>query len=248
MDRSRDRFHLFGHHRSGLNARPGVEDFAMKRSERIAIGLVAAITWIGLIIQASVSFPGMLAKGLTLSDAFIRFFSYFTTLTNTFIAVDSVILFVKGESRWSKSLLHSSLETCLAVSILFVSAGFTILLSNLVHFTGTALLADNILHYAVPTAFLFYWCIFTSRHILPWGPCRLVAYFTRFCILATHWFKVGALDSTHILLLMSAELAMGQTLVNGTALLFLFWMGGLLFISLGRVLHRPRIADPSAAP
>jgi hypothetical protein len=212
----------------------------MTRTERFAVGLVAAITWTGLIIQASVSFPGMLAKGLTLSDAFIRFFSYFTVLTNTFIAFDSVILFVKGESRWSKSIFHSSLETCLAVSILFVAAGFTILLRNLVHFTGTALLADNILHYAVPTAFLFYWCTFTSRHRLPWSHAAWwllypALYF--FYALAQGW-RTGLYPYPFI---DAGRIGYQQTLINGIVLLFLFWLGGLLFISLGRVLHQPGI-------
>jgi hypothetical protein len=215
----------------------------MSRSERTAIGLVAAITWTGLILQASVSFPGMLAKGLTLSDAVIRFFSYFTVLTNTFIAVDSVVLFIKGESRWSNSLIHSSLETCVAVSILFVTAGFTILLRNLVHFTGTALLADNILHYAVPAAFLFYWCLFTSRHKLPWSHAAwwLMYPLLYFIYALVQGWRTGLYPYPFI---DAGRIGCAHTLINGSVLVFLFWLGGLLFIRVGRALHRSRMAGP----
>jgi hypothetical protein len=213
----------------------------MSRSERIAVGIVAVIAWTGLIIQASVSFPGMLAKGLTLSDALIRFFSFFTILTNTFIAIDSIILFVKGESRWSRSLVHSSLETCIAVSILFVMAGFTILLRNLVHFTGTELLADNFLHYAAPIAFLVYWCAFTSRHWLPWSHAAWwVSYpFLYFLYALIQGWRTGLYPYPFI---DAGRIGYVRTVANGGCLLLLFWLSGLLFIHVGRILHNRRTA------
>jgi hypothetical protein len=233
---------LYGDHRPRLKANITSDVPKMSRSERIAVGVVAAVTWTGLIIQASVSFPGMLAKGLTLSDAFIRFFSFFTVLTNTFIAADSVILFVKGESRWSNSQLHSSLETCLAVSILFVMAGFTILLRSLVHFTGTELLADNFLHYAAPMAFLFYWCLFTSRYQLPWSHAAWwVLYpFLYFLYALIQGWRTGLYPYPFI---DAGRIGYTHTLINGGVLLLLFWLCSMLFIGLGRTLHRRRTAS-----
>lgn len=218
----------------------------MSKYKRGVVGLAAAVTWTGLILQASVSFPGMLAKGLTLTDASIRFFSYFTILTNMFIAMDSAICFVKPEGRWSRSFVHSSLETCLAVSILFVTAGFTILLRNLVHFTGTALLADNILHYVVPAVFLLYWSLFTSRHKLPWTHSAwwlLYPSLYFFYVLVQGW-RTGLYPYPFI---DAARIGYQRVLINGTVLLGLFWLGGLLLIGLGRVLHRPRIVGENRA-
>ena len=210
----------------------------MSKSNRVLVGLVAVVSWTGLLLQASVSFPGMLGKGLTLTDAFIRFFSYFTTLTNTFIAVDSAICFARPEGRWSKSLIHSSLETCLAVSIFFVSAGFTILLRNLVHFTGTGLLADNILHYAVPAAFLLYWFCCTSRRKLPWTHSAwwLLYPFLYFLYVLVQGWRTGLYPYPFI---DAARIGYERTLINGTVLLVLFWLGGLLLIGAGRFFHRP---------
>ena len=209
----------------------------MRKRNRVLVGLVAAVTWSGLILQASVSFPGMLAKGLILTDAFIRFFSYFTVLTNTFIAVDSLICFVKPEGSWSKSVIHSSFETCLAVSIFFVTAGFTLLLRNLVHFTGIGLLADNILHYAVPAVFLLYWFLCTSRQKLPWSHSAFwllypVSYFLY--VLVQGW-RTGLYPYPFV---DAARIGYNHTLINGTVLLFLYWLGGLFLIGLGRLLHR----------
>jgi len=213
----------------------------MSKRERAMVGLVAAVTWTGLILQASVSFPGMLAKGLTLTDAFIRFFSYFTVLTNTFIAVDSAICFLQPEGRWSKTFVHSSFETCLAVSILFVTAGFTILLRNLVHFSGTALLADNILHYAVPAVFLFYWSLFTSRHKLPWTHAAwwLLYPWLYFLYVLVQGWRTGLYPYPFI---DASRLGYERALINGTVLLVLYWLGGLCLIGLGRILHRQRVA------
>jgi hypothetical protein len=216
----------------------------MSNRNRVMVGLVAAITWSGLILQASVSFPGMLAKGLTFTDAFIRFFSYFTVLTNTFIAVDSAICFVHPEGRWSKSLFHSSFETCLAVSIFFVTAGFTLLLRNLVHFTGTALLADNILHYAVPAVFLLYWSLCTSRHKLPWSHSAwwLLYPFSYFLYVLVQGWRTGLYPYPFV---DAARIGYDRTLINGAVLLFLYWLGGLLLVGIGRILHRPSVVSAS---
>jgi hypothetical protein len=214
----------------------------MSRNERIVIGLVATEAWLGLSIQADISFTGMLAKGLTLSDALIRFFSYFTILTNSLIAVHGTACLLTGESRWTRSSHHTSFATGLAVSIFFVGVCYAILLRRLLHLEGSALLAAQILHDAVPVLFLLYWFRYASKHRVPWSHASLwVLYpFVYFLYALIQGWRTGLypypfIDATHI--------GYRMTLANGGILLVLFWLGGLLFIAVGRALHRPE--EPS---
>jgi hypothetical protein len=218
----------------------------MNFRERIMFGLVAAAAWTGLLIQADVSFTGMLGMGLTLSDAFIRFFSYFTVLTNSFIAIDTTVCLVIGESRWSRSAVHTSLATGLAVSIFFVSVCYTILLRKLLHLEGNALLANTILHYVVPALFLLYWVLFDSRHKLPWAHAGVwVMYPALYFLYAlVQGWRTGLYPYPFI---DAKYLGYEHALINGVTLLVLFWFGGFLFIGLGRALHRPMPAVGSGS-
>jgi hypothetical protein len=199
--------------------------------------LSAAVCWGALLLQADVSFTGMLARGLSVSDAFIRFFSYFTILTNSFIAVDCTVLLITGKSRWSESAAHASLEGCLAVSIFFVSMGYTILLRHLLHLVGVPLLANSLLHYAVPSLFLLFWFLFAPAHKLTWKHSGWwvlypLAYFIYALVQGwrTGLYPYPFIDARHI--------GYSQTLINGGILLVLFWMGGVAFVALLRALHR----------
>jgi hypothetical protein len=210
----------------------------MSHTERVLTGCVAVVAWTGVLLQADVSFHLMLGNGLALSDALIRFFSYFTVLTNSFIALETTLVTVTGETRWSRSLLRCSVATCLAVSILLVGGGYFVLLRHLLHLTGNALLASTILHDAVPLIYLGYWCLYASRHRLKWSD-------------ANWWFLYPLLYFLYVLgqgwrtglypypFIDAARIGYRATFVNGTALLASFWACGFVFVRLGRLLHRP---------
>jgi len=211
------------------------------RPERIAFGVVSIAAWTGLGLQADVSFTTMLGSGLSLSDALIRFFSYFTILTNGFIAIDGTICALGGESRWTKSEAHTSLETCLAVSIFWVAVVFALLLRGLRHLEGIEIVADMLLHTVVPVLYLFYWGVFGSRHELHWfQACYWPIYPALYFIYAlvqgwrTGLYPYPFIDAAHI--------GYERTLLNGGCLLLVFWLGGFAFIGLGRLLH------PSSRP
>lgn len=212
----------------------------MSRTERLLTATVAAVAWTGLILQADYSFTNMLASGLKLSDAAIRFFSYFTVLTNSFIAIETTAVAVTAESRWSRSLLRCSVATCLAVSILLVGGAYFILLRHLLHLAGAALVANTILHYVVPVLYLGYWCLYVSRHKLKWSDANWwVMYPLLYFLYAlVQGWRTGLYPYPFI---DAARIGYRATLVNGACLLVSFWACGFAFVYLGRVLHRPLV-------
>ncbi|MNN16500.1 hypothetical protein D3C81_1296400 [compost metagenome] len=52
---------------------------------------------------------------------------------------------------------------CATTSIVMVGIGYHLLLRNVWNPQGLQLLADNLLHYAVPISTLVYWLVFTPR-------------------------------------------------------------------------------------
>jgi hypothetical protein len=206
----------------------------MNLHQRAMIGLVAATACAGLLIEADLSFAWMLARGVTLPDAVIRFFSYFTVLTNTMIALYGVFCMLGGESRWGGAALHASLKTGLAVSIFFVALGYTALLKNFWHLTGLAACANTLLHYVVPALFLLYWVFFASRRLLPWmHACWWTLYPGLYFFYAliqgrrTGLYPYPFIDA--------AEIGYRHALANGMTLLVLYWLAALLFIAMARL-------------
>jgi hypothetical protein len=206
----------------------------MNLQQRALIGLVAATASAGLLLEADLSFSWMLARGVTLPDAVVRFFSYFTVLTNTFIAIYGLFCMLGGESRWGGPSMHASLKTGLAVSIFFVAAGYTFLLRHLWHLTGVAASANTILHYVVPALFLLYWIVFASRQLVPWthaGWWTLYPILYFLYALVQGW-RTGLYPYPFI---NAAKIGYRHALLNGGTLLFLYWLGALLFIGMARL-------------
>lgn len=119
---------------------------------RAAAALVAIICWAGLAVQFSVTYPGqqdVLATAWVLAR-------YFTVLTNLLVAVTMTSVAVGG--RASPLILGG-----VTLAILLVGAVYAVLLQGLQRLTGSALLADMLLHYVSPVAMALWWLLFAPR-------------------------------------------------------------------------------------
>ncbi len=90
----------------------------------------------------------------------INFFSYFTILTNI-IAAAALTASVIADSR--AFLNAPSVRAAIAVYIFIVGIIYHLLLRELWDPQGWQLLADRLLHYAMPALFLLDWAIFGPR-------------------------------------------------------------------------------------
>jgi hypothetical protein len=201
---------------------------------RALLGLAVGMAVLGLIMEADFFIGMTLARGVAGPEAVIRFFSYFTVLTNTFIAVYGVFCLAGGERRWGTPDVHASLKTSQAVGIFSVSADYTVLLRHLLHLNGMAAYANNILHYVVPALFLVYWIRFASRQFVPWmHACWWTLYPAAYFI---YTLVQGGLTGFYPYPFINVtEIGYRQTLLNGGTLLVLYWLGGLMFIGMARL-------------
>lgn len=210
------------------------QDHGVNVQQRALLGLTVAVAGLGLVMEADYFIGMMLARGVAWPEAVIRFFSYFTVLTNAFIAAYGLVCLAGGERRSGALAAHASLTTWLAVSIFFVSADYTVLLRPLLHLTGMAAYANNILHYVVPALFLVYWIMFASRQLVPWvHACWWTLYPVAYFISAlaqgglTGFYPYPFINVT--------EIGYRQALLHGGTLLVLYWLGGLMFIGMTRL-------------
>ncbi|WBA43393.1 Pr6Pr family membrane protein [Hymenobacter canadensis] len=134
-------------------------------------GALLALT--GLLAQFYVTFS---SRQLPPLETVVRFFSYFTILTNTLVAGYFLVRSLAPGSRWGRWAARAEVGTALTVYILVVGVVYQAVLRGLVPLAGWGILVDNILHGLVPLYMLGFWLLLIAGQPVRWRtlPCWLL--------------------------------------------------------------------------
>jgi hypothetical protein len=147
---------------------------------RSFIAVAALLGWSGLTIQMYLILGMRWAVEASLLGGLVSFFSFFTVLTNTLLAV---VLTYELNTRASKGrdfFLQPWVSSGIAASITVVCLAYSLLLRHLWQPQGWQFLADELLHDVMPVLFLLYWwlCVpkgaLRLKHIAWWAIYPLV--------------------------------------------------------------------------
>jgi hypothetical protein len=130
--------------------------------------VIAIIAWFALILQLSLSLKTITATGFSSLKTITNFFSYFTILSNLFVAISLTLVLISPTSRPGTFFSKTSVQSAIAVYIFIVGLVYNLVLRNLWAPSGLQLVADNLLHVAVPFFYVIYWGVFTPRRKLQW--------------------------------------------------------------------------------
>ena len=95
-------------------------------------------------------------------EAVVRFFSYFTILSNLIVAVFFGMQILKKHQP-NHFFLHPATALSITVYIIVVGLIYQVILSKLYFPKGLNLLADNIIHGVTPIATFMFWLVFESK-------------------------------------------------------------------------------------
>lgn len=136
----------------------------MKRKIEI-IG--SCITWFAVMTQFVLM---ILNRQTDIPETIIRFFSFFTILTNTLVALYFTNKITKNLSIFKKR----GALTAITSFILIVGLVYQIILRATWNPTGLQLIVDELLHTLIPFYMLIYWLLYAEssnfklKPILPW--------------------------------------------------------------------------------
>ena len=108
-------------------------------------------------------------RKVSILETTIRFFSFYTILTNILIALYSTFLLLKPDSGWGKYFSRPSVATAITIYILVVGITYNLILRQIWNPQGWDKVADELLHLAIPILFLVYWLIFVPKGTLKSG-------------------------------------------------------------------------------
>jgi len=200
---------------------------------RRLITSAAVLGWAGLGIQLYLIFFARLSVGASLLGGLVSFFSYFTVITNTLVAVVLTCAVTDRESAARRWFLQPWVSSGIAVSIAVVGLAYSILLRHLWHPQGWQFIADELLHDVMPLLFLAYWWVCVPKgslrlkHLPLWLIYPLV-YFA-YALLRGHLLGAYAYPFIDV-----ALLGYPQVFVNAGGILAGFVLIALLVIGIDR--------------
>jgi len=139
-----------------------------KQPDKIRVGIIALLAWFGVILQLYITTKTWAGLGLSSIEGTVRFFSYFTILTNILVAFSLTSVLVAPQTRSGIFFSHSSTQTAIAIYIFVVGLVYNLILRKLWAPKGLQLIVDNILHSAVPLIYVLYWIAFVPKEKLIW--------------------------------------------------------------------------------
>ena len=197
----------------------------------ILLGIIFALELYALPVQFYLLLKG---SEFTFFSAAVRFFSFFTILTNSIVFICSAMLLFGGRSRINLFFRKCTTLTAITVYILIVGIIFNLLLRHIIELKGHHLIVSEIFHTVVPVLFFFFWLFFVSperisfKVIFFWlvYPILYIIY-TLFHGITTNFYPYPFIDAT--------KLGFKTALVNGLFVLIAFVVFSAILISISKI-------------
>lgn len=185
----------------------------------IAVGLQLWVTFIN--------------REVSVLHTIIRFFSYFTILTNSLVAIYFTYLWLFPLTKLGMFFKKFSTTTAITVYIVVVGIIYNVLLRSIWPVSGWGKVADELLHSFIPIYFLVYWLFFTERKQLKWSDAIPWLYYPLAYLIYT--LIRGTITHTYPYPFVNViNLGYQQTLMNCLGVGAVFYLLFMLAIALSR--------------
>ena len=104
----------------------------------------------------------------SIPETILRFFSFYTILTNILVALCFTILGFNPNSKLGRFFSKSTTQTAIAVYITTVGVVYNVILRFIWNPQGLQMAVDELLHLLTPVLFILYWMIYTPKAGLQW--------------------------------------------------------------------------------
>ena len=191
--------------------------------------LFAIIVWFAVLAQFHLIIENRVAP---VTETIIRFFSFFTILTNILVAVYFTIKAL-GRDQLDKA----GLLTAITVYITIVGLVYQVLLRHIWQPTGLQMVVDELLHSVNPLLVISYWYLFEKKFFVHYK--EVFKWMIYPVVYLVYILTRGSFSGFYPYPFINvSEIGISQTLLNGLFLLLFFYAVSVLFIFIGRMLSK----------
>jgi hypothetical protein len=213
-----------------------MQKLPMPASGKIFSAIAAVVGWIALLLQLYLIIHN---RAASLPETIVRYFSYFTILTNILVAASFTAVYIKGLSVTGSFLTKSKTLTATTVYITIVGLIYNIILRFQWAPAGMAKLVDELLHSVIPVGFVIFWLLYVPKqniswkNIFPWMIYPLV-YLTYTLIRGTfsQWYPYPFVDVI--------QLGYNKVISNSAMVCVLFVFFATLFVGIAKWISRSK--------
>ena len=144
------------------------------RSQKRYATVAALLGWFGLAVQLYLILYARWDIQASVLGGLVKFFSFFTILTNILVAVALTCAISPRQSVGHRFFRSPVVCGGITASIVLVGVAYNLLLRHLWQPEGWQRVADEVLHDVMPLGFLLYWWLYVPkgslrfRHVLAW--------------------------------------------------------------------------------
>lgn len=209
---------------------------------RIIAGVIAVVGLFSLMLQFVLAMTNPIEPEPGLAERFIRFFSYFTVLTNIIVALTTTAMAFFPASKSGRFAARPTVQAAVAVYISIVGLVYSLFLRSVWDPQGWQSVADHALHDVVPLAYVIYWIVFATKHGLTWfEPLKWLTYPLFYCVYSlargaiAMWYPYWFVDVT--------KLGYATALTNTAFVLIAFMIVGFIYFGVAKLLSPTAISS-----
>ena len=203
----------------------------------------AAVAWFALVLQYTLTIT---KPGAPFLEATVRYFSFFTILTNILVALALTFPWLAPQSRAGQFFDRPSVRTAILAYIIIVAVIYHYLLAKLWNPQGWQLLADTIEHVVTPALYVIDWVLFVPKGTVKWKSA--VVWLGYPLVYAAYSLIHGAVTGFYPYPFINvSNLGYYKVLINMAVLVLVFLGLGLALIGIDRRMGRSNEQAAGAA-
>ena len=132
---------------------------------RLFNGLIALLAWFALFAQLYIHLTML---PFPVKELIIRYFSYFTILSNLMVAISCTILFIGNGTGSGRFFHRQSVVAAITVYIVIVGVVYNLVLRSVWDPQGLQKVVDELFHTVNPILYLLMWIFLAGKDQLKW--------------------------------------------------------------------------------
>jgi hypothetical protein len=196
----------------------------------------AVLAWVAVVLQYYLMLQH---RVVPVAETTARFFSFFTILTNTLIAVYFTFM-LSNNSPLKTFVQRPGTGTAITVYISVVGIVYQFVLRQIWEPQGLQMIVDELLHSVIPLYFMLFWYLYEDKTKLQWAQ---MPYWLIYPLLYLIFILIrGSFSGFYPYPFVNvAELGMEKVMLNSLVLMVVFVGFSSFYIAIGSVIRKASI-------